>query len=416
MNIRIDRRQLLHAAMYGLGAVALPGVAQVLQARGFTHGVASGEPTADSVLLWTRFVTDRDTRLSVEVARDVMFGRIVARGECTAEPDRDHTARTVVGGLEPGRWYFYRFIASDGSMSAVGRTRTLPQGDVQRFGLGLFSCSNIGFGWFNAYAHACERTDLDLVVHVGDYLYEYAIGTYPTLKELMPGRLIQPSNEILSLADYRLRHACYRLDPDLQRLHQFYPMITLLGLEQEKWLRAGLQRSTSAKTRWQVLAQQVVMGEMIVPQEAKNWIGDDATETARKELTIALAAARAGLPFNFDCWDGFPAARRRLLEDAANANANLVVLAGDSHNAWANNLENGKTAVGVEFATHSVTSPGFESYLPRVSPDELAAALRATNRHLAYADTRHRGYTSVMLTPQSATALRTAQSPSVALW
>jgi alkaline phosphatase D len=507
MSIRIDRRQLLHAAMYGLGAVALPGVAQVLQARGFTHGVASGEPTADSVLLWTRFVTDRDTRLSVEVARDVMFGRIVARGECTAEPDRDHTARTVVGGLEPGRWYFYRFIASDGSMSAVGRTRTLPQGDVQRFGLGLFSCSNIGFGWFNAYAHACERTDLDLVVHVGDYLYEYAIGTYPTLKELMPGRLIQPSNEILSLADYRLRHACYRLDPDLQRLHQFYPMIaqwddhefandawtggaenhqsategdwavrkavaervynewmpvsgerwreyqigslatlfkaetritgrselldlnvtlkgtrnltqalvdfrdgplssatrTLLGLEQEKWLRAGLQRSTSAKTRWQVLAQQVVMGEMIVPQEAKNWIGDDATETARKELTIALAAARAGLPFNFDCWDGFPAARRRLLEDAANANANLVVLAGDSHNAWANNLENGKTAVGVEFATHSVTSPGFESYLPRVSPDELAAALRATNRHLAYADTRHRGYTSVMLTPQSAT-------------
>ncbi|MBM4231374.1 MAG: alkaline phosphatase, partial [Gammaproteobacteria bacterium] len=412
MSIRIDRRQLLHAAMYGLGAIALPGVAQVLQARGFTHGVASGEPTADSVLLWTRFVADRDVRLSVEVACDVMFDRVVARGECTAEPDRDHTARTVIAGLAPGRWYFYRFIAPDGSVSTTGRTRTLPQDDVRRFGLGLFSCSNIGFGWFNGYAHACERADLDLVVHVGDYLYEYAIGTYPTLKELMPGRLIQPSHEILSLTDYRLRHACYRLDPDLQRLHQFYPMIaqwddhelandawtggaenhqsategdwvtrkagaervynewmpvsgerwreyqigslatlfkaetritgrsellelnvalkgtknltqalvdfrdgplsaatrTLLGAEQEQWLRAGLRRSTDAKTRWQVLAQQVVMGEMVVPQQAKNWLGDDATETTRKELTVALAAARAGLPFNFDSWDGFPAA------------------------------------------------------------------------------------------------------------
>jgi len=523
MSIRIDRRQLLQGAMYGLGAIALPGVAQVMQARGFTHGVASGEPTAESVLLWTRFVADRDTRLSVEVARDVMFGRIVARGECTAEPARDHTARTVIGGLEPGRWYFYRFIAPDGSVSTAGRTRTLPQGDVQRFGLGLFSCSNIGFGWFNAYAHACECADLDLVVHVGDYLYEYAIGTYPNLKELMPGRLIQPSHEILSLQDYRLRHACYRLDPDLQRLHQFYPMIaqwddheltndawtggaenhqsategdwetrkaiaervynewmpvsgdrwreyqigslatlfkaetritgrselldlnatlkgtknltqtlidfrdgplssesrTLLGAEQEQWLRAGLRRSTAAKTRWQVLAQQVVMGEMVVPQEAKNWIGDDATETTRKELTVALAAARAGLPYSFDSWDGFPAARRRLLEDAANTNANLVVLAGDSHNAWANNLENGKTAVGVEFATHSVTSPGFESYLPRVSPDAMASALRATNRHLAYVDTSRRGYTSLVLTPQSATGnfhfLKTIVERSTAL-
>lgn len=523
MSIRIDRRQLLHAAMYGLGAIALPVVAQVLQARGFTHGVASGEPTADSVLLWTRFVADRDVRLSVEVARDVMFDRVVARGECTAESDRDHTARTVIADLAPGRWYFYRFIAPDGSVSTTGRTRTLPQDDVRRFGLGLFSCSNIGFGWFNAYAHACERADLDLVVHVGDYLYEYAIGTYPTLKELMPGRLIQPSHEILSLTDYRLRHACYRLDPDLQRLHQFYPMIaqwddhelandawtggaenhqsategdwvtrkavaervynewmpvsgkrwreyqigslatlfkvetritgrsellelnvalkgtknltqalvdfrdgplsaatrTLLGAEQEQWLRAGLRRSTDAKTRWQVLAQQVVMGEMVVPQQAKNWLGDDATETTRKELTVALAAARAGLPFNFDSWDGFPAARRRLLEDAANANANLVVLAGDSHNAWANNLENGKTAVGVEFATHSVTSPGFESYLPRVSPDEMASALRAANRHLAYVDTSRRGYTSVMLTPQSATGnfhfLQTIRERSTAL-
>ena len=493
--------------MYGIGALSLPSVAQIFNARGFTHGVASGEPSAESVLLWTRHVADGASRLRVEVARDVLFERIVATRETLSEPDRDHTARLTVDGLEPGRWYFYRFIAPDGSRSLTGRTRTLPQGDVSRFGIGLFSCSNIGFGWFNAYAHACERSDLDLMVHVGDYLYEYAIGTYPEPKYALPGRLLQPSHEIVTLDDYRLRHACYRLDPDLQRLHQFYPMIaqwddhefandawtegaenhqpategnwgmrktvaervynewmpvsgerwreyqvgnlatlfkletrisgrselldlgtslkgarslsqgladfrdgplrsedrSLLGKEQEQWLRDGLKRSTSKKTRWQVIAQQVVMGEMVVPQEAKNWLGSDASESVRKELNVALAAARAGLPYNVDSWDGFPAARKRLLEDAANANANLVVLAGDSHNAWANNLSVGSTPTGVEFATHSVTSPGFENYLPMVSPDAMAAALRSTNPQLAYVDTSRRGYTSILLSPQAAT-------------
>ena len=505
MTVRLDRRQLLAAAAAGLGALALPGIARAFETRGFTHGVASGEPAADSVLLWTRFVADREIRLDVEVASDALLTRVVARAQAVAEPERDHTARVTVQGLEPGRWYFYRFIAPDGSRSPVGRTRTLPRDDVARFGIGLFSCSNLGYGWFNAYAHACERADLDLIVHVGDYLYEYAAGTYPAPAAALPGRLLQPSKEIVTLADYRLRHACYRLDPDLQRLHQSYPTVlqwddhefandcwtggaenhqpategdwelrkaaaerayrdwmpvaddrwrdyqigslatlfkletrmagrsappdlpaalkgrtdvaralaefrdgtlnsptrTLLGSSQEGWLQQALRRSTAAKTRWQVLAQQVVMGDVIAPQEASSWVGADASEVARRQLAVALAAARAGLPYNFDGWGGFPAAKRRLLEDAANANADLVVLSGDSHNAWAHDLALDKTPVGVEFATHSVTSPGFETNLPGVAPQSIAAALRTTNAGLAYVDTSRRGYTSIMLTPES---------------
>ena len=139
--------------------------------------------------------------------------------------DRDHTAKLVVSGLEPGRWYYYRFVAPDGTKSLTGRTRTLPEGPTSAFTLALFSCSNLPFGWFNAYAHAAARQDIDLVVHSGDYLYEYPVGDYPSLKQAVPGRDIQPAHEMVALADYRLRYAAYRSDPDLARLHALFPMI-----------------------------------------------------------------------------------------------------------------------------------------------------------------------------------------------
>jgi len=134
---------------------------------------------------------------------------------------------------------------------------------------------------------------------------------------------------------------------------------------------------------------------------------------------VALAAGRASLPSNFDSWDGFRVARRRRPEDTANANVNLVVLAGDSHNAWVNNLEDHKTAMGVEFTTHSVTPPGYESDLPRVSPDEMASTLLAANPHRTDVDASRRGYASVTLTLQSATGnfhlLQTIRGCSTAL-
>ncbi len=502
----MDRRQLILAGMYGLGALSVPGVASILHARGFTHGVASGEPGPESVLLWTRYVDTQNVRLRVEIAEDTGFRRLAGGGEVMAEAERDHTARITLAGLEPGRWYYYRFIAPDGTLSPVGRTRTLPVGAVSRFGIGLFSCSNLPFGWFNAYAHACERSDLDLIVHVGDYLYEYPVGSYPDAASALPGRLIQPSHEIVNLADYRLRYAAYRADPDLQRLHQSYPTITqwddheltndawvdgaenhqpetegdwsvrkatairvyrewmpvsddywrsypigdlatlfkletritgrsapleleaalkgrddlpralkefrdgalndpartLLGETQQNWLTAAIKDSVKGGRRWQILAQQIVMGQLQLPTEVGNWVPADAPEVFRRRVQAGIAAARAGLPFNFDSWGGFPVERERLLSAAQMAGANVITLSGDSHNAWAQNLTADGRAAGVEFATHSVTSPGFEFLTRGIDPKEVAGAMMSTNAGLAYADTSQRGYTSVMLGPDAA--------------
>lgn len=140
MSFTIDRRLLIKASIVGLAALPVPGVAQILSLRGFTHGVASGEPGANSVLLWTRYVGSGDSKLRVEVATDPAFAKVMSGGEVTARADADHTAKITVTGLQPGQWYFYRFIAPDGRISRIGRTRTLPQGDVSRFGIGLFSC------------------------------------------------------------------------------------------------------------------------------------------------------------------------------------------------------------------------------------------------------------------------------------
>lgn len=501
MTLVMDRRLLMKAGAFGLAAMATPGVAQLLTARGFTHGVASGEPSAKSVLLWTRHVGSGDSRLRGEVAADESFTKIVGGGDVSATAEHDHCAKLVVEGLAPDRWYYYRFVAPDGTMSEIGRTRTLPDGETARFGIGLLSCSNMSFGWFNAYGHAAARDDLDLMVHVGDYLYEYGPGKYP--KKDLPGRSVLPASEMVTLADYRLRYASYRADPDLRRLHQRFPMLaqwddheltndcwtdgaenhqpdtegdwavrkavaervyrewlpvsdkrydsyqigslatlfrpetritgrskqlelrdvlvgrddvakalaefrggswsaserTVVGAEQEAWLHAGLARSVKAGTRWQILAQQIVMGSVRMPGTVADWAPAGAPAEVHRALADIAAASKADLPFNLDAWDGYPAARERLLRAAQECDSNLVVLSGDSHNAWGNNLAIDGRAAGVEYAGHSVTSPGFETYFPTVAPADVSKALRETNPGLVYSDTSRRGYVSLQLSP-----------------
>jgi alkaline phosphatase D len=524
MGFEIDRRRLLHLGAFGAGALVIPGMsAAVSKARGFTHGVASGEPSKSSVLLWTRFVGRGETKLAAEISETESFDRPISGGEAVASPQSDHTAKVSVGGLTPNRWYFYRFRAPDGSTSPVGRTRTLPDGPVGRFALGLFSCSNIGFGWFNAYGHAAARQDLDLIVHVGDFYYEYQRGDYPTVAQAVAGRLIDSSHDAVHLADYRLRHAAYRTDPDLRRLMQNLPWVamwddhesandswmggaenhnpktegpwnvrkaaavrayrewmpvsaatyeeyrigdlatifrpetrltgrthqlwlegevkgkadletrieafrdgpwsdpsrTLMGAEQERLLYDGLRRSTAAGVRWQVLAQEVVMGPTLLPKTATDWLGPNPSQDARASTQIGLIASSLGLPFYFDNWDGYPAARSRLLKAAQEANANLVVLSGDSHNAWGFDLDEGGKPAGVEFAGQSVTSPGYEGDLPNVSPRILERAFMERNPLLKWANLDRRGYVSVELTPDRATGewlmLDTVRSRSTTL-
>ncbi len=505
----LSRRNLFKLGGVAAASAATPSLA-TSSGSGFTHGVASGEPQANSVLLWTRFVAHSETRLGWQVSEDAEFTRIVSEGQVMASPARDFCAKTIANGLSPDSWYFYRFVAPGGSYSSTGRTRTLPEGPTRQFRLAVFSCSNYGFGYFNAYAHAAEANDVDLAVHLGDYIYEYGNGTYPSEEDRHPQRSLMPDAEIVALADYRLRYATYRADPDLQRLHQVLPMIAvwddhesandswengaqnhqsdtegewevrkavakrvyrewmpvsdepyaaydvgdlatlfrldtrlegrekqfsfgevmagqdnpqamvgalaafqqgeyqdpqrqLLGAAQEQWLAEGLAASTSRGATWQVLVQQVLMGKLSSPRGLTSQIGDTLPEFARRRLIAASLAAEAGLPLNMDAWDGYPAARERAFKAALDADANLLVLAGDTHNGWAFELGQDGEGVGVELGVCSVSSPGFESYLAAIPPATLAEAVVGTNQELKWADTSQRGYMTVELTPTRAT-------------
>jgi len=225
----IGRRQLFTTAGFGIAGLMMPGGAAMAQAlmglTGFTHNVASGEPASDSVLLWTRYVpsTGGPTKVRAEISDTQDFAKVVGGGQMVTGPWRDHTVKITVDGLAPGKWHWYRFIGPDGTISPVGRTKTLPVGKTAKFNIAIFSCSNLGFGEFNAYGHAAARDDVDLVLHMGDYFYEYARGGYDVGAKF--AQRILPATEILTLTDYRLRYASYRADPQLQALHAAYPMI-----------------------------------------------------------------------------------------------------------------------------------------------------------------------------------------------
>jgi len=504
MVLNIDRRSLVLGAGLGMGALLLPAgrslAAELLGAKGFTHNVASGEPGPDSMLLWTRYVPadGADTlRLEVEVAQDADFAKVVSGGVVRTGAYRDWTAKVTVDGLKPGTVHWYRFIAPDGSRSPVGRTKTLPAGEVARFGLGLFSCSHIATGRFNAYGHAATRPDLDLWLHVGDYIYESGAPGFG-------GRLLLPEHEIVALADYRLRYASYRADPDLQRLHQTAPMValwddheaanddweggaqnhqpgaegdwsvrraaamqayrewmpvsdepwkayplgtlatlyrtesrllartrqadigaafraedpdaalrafrdgvwqdpsaTMLGSTQESWLAHAL-KSNARSTAWQIVGMGTITGRTVMPQDAIDWLPTDANERRVSAYRNNIRAAKQGLPMWMDRWDGYPAARSRMLKAAQEADADLVMLSGDSHNAWAYSLAEGGRPAGVEFAGQAVTSGGIEGDLT-VDPKIVAQGFVAANPELKWADTSRRGYMMIDITPQRVT-------------
>lgn len=507
MSFIINRRALLTTAGFGIGGLLLPGGAAMAQAllglTGFTHNVASGEPGPDSVLLWTRYVnpTGGPSKVRVEISESKDFAKIAGGGQMVTGPWRDHTVKITVDNLAPGKWHWFRFIAPDGSISPVGRTKTLPVGKAAKFNIAIFSCSNLGHGEFNAYGHAAARDDIDLVLHMGDYIYEYGRGGYDAGAKF--SARIFPADEILNLADYRLRYASYRADPQLQALHANFPVIpntddhegandsweggaqnhtpdegdwnarrnaamqvwrewlpvgeqpwkeypigdlatyfrtdtrmvarskpywhgdfmraadpakafaefrdsawtdpamTMLGSEQESWLAKAIARN---KGTWAVLGSGTNMGYNYTPEESLNWFPKDAPDRNKNYARQGIAAAKAGLPYNLDNWGGYPAARSRLLAAAQRADANLVVVTGDSHNAWAFDLPEGGKPAGVEFGGHSVSSPGFESATQGTDPAIISRGLlEASKQELRYVDTSNRGYMHLSLTPQAAT-------------
>ena len=515
MPTPLRRRSLLQATGASLGALSLRGFAiDKPAAAHFTHGIASGDPLADRVILWTRVLPGSGNAEAVactwQVATDDTFSTVVASGEAAARAERDYTVKVDAAGLAPGTGYCYRFMAH-GVTSPIGCTRTLPVGAVSEFKMAVASCSNYPQGFFHAYRHIAE-SDLDVVLHLGDYLYEYPVGYYANpVAENQFGRTVEPEHEILVLEDYRMRHGLYRTDPDLQAAHAAHPWITvwddhemmnntwrtgaenhdegegdfferihaarqayhewmpirtgaegdqgviyrafqigdladllmldtrlvgrdeqldyakgieqagsveafiktdlynpkrqMLGEEQEAWLQQALQRSKARGATWQVLGQQVLMGKLNIPVIPPEELAKlELSEYARPRVEQTQQLAPYGLPSNLDAWDGYPAARERLFALLSAHATNPVSLAGDTHNGWAFNLTNQKgEAVGVEWGTPGISSPGLENYVP-LPPEQMQALLKGASPELVAFDTSQRGWTHVTLTPEAATA------------
>ncbi|MCB0632428.1 MAG: alkaline phosphatase D family protein [Saprospiraceae bacterium] len=196
----------------------------------FYHGVASGDPLSDRVIIWTR-VTPEDLgpgEVPVEwrMATDPELSNVIASGNAMATLQQDFTVKVDVSGLDPGTTYYYGFTAL-GRHSLTGKTKTTPiAGNIDHFKFGVVSCSNYQAGYFNAYGQLAKRTDLDAIIHLGDYIYEYADRVYGN-NVVWQDRNLEPEHEIISLEDYRTRYSTYRLDTNLIRLHQQYPFITI---------------------------------------------------------------------------------------------------------------------------------------------------------------------------------------------
>lgn len=510
----ISRRRFVYdsaryAAALGVLGVGLSGCGGGDEPGGtFGHGVASGDPLADRVILWTRVTQDDSGSVDVgwEVASDALFADVVASGIAFTSAARDYTVKVDAGGLQPGTSYHYRFRFRD-ELSPIGRTRTLPVGAVGQVRLAVLSCAAYPIGHFHAYADAARRGDIDAAVLLGDYIYESDLSPGLEFASRVLGRNWEPDRELITLGDYRRRHSFYRGDSDLRSMHAAMPVIAvwddhdlingiwrgganaypsggdsfiarraaamqafqewlpirmpdpatpakiyrrfdfgnlatlhmldaralgrdeqasradhlsgatasvtrqMLGAEQSAWLDAGLQTSNAT---WQLLGSQVWLARMHLPLSVLDDFSEDAISAFLSAQSTAQASrsdAQQALvdqpraPFMSDTWDGYPAAREAVLASARRLDKNLVVLAGDSHNAWASDLKDDSgAAVGVEFAAPSVTSTGLELEYSRIGRQFLADALVEMVPDLRYAQTGDRGYLLVTLSPTQARA------------
>lgn len=415
----------------------------------FAHAVASGDPLVDSVILWTCVQLDAGEdaiEAYVEVSESADFARRVAATYVEATADRGGCVKVDLSGLRPGRAYYYRFRVQD-QTSPIGRTRTAPRRDTDRLRLALVSCSNYGSGWFHGYRALAARDDLDLVLHAGDYIYEGGGG--------IEGRRVEPPREILSLDDYRVRYGHYRRDPDLQAVHRQHPVVATwddhesannawatgadahnpdtegpwddrLAAARQAWFewlpaREGTEGVLYRRVGWGDLVDLFVLDSRIAGREEQATAGDVVadpdrqllgstqerwlldgltTSTARwkvllQQVVFAPWVRDGARPPNPDQWDGYPAARARILDRiAADGIDGVVILTGDIHSSWvfdvprdidAYDPRTGSGSVAVEAVTPAVTSSGADL-------GDIAGALGSLLPHLHYVETLLRGF------------------------
>jgi len=194
----------------------------------FEHGVASGDPLADGFVIWTRVSAAAGEPVAVQwqVAGDASMATVLRKGVFRTGPDSDYTVKVDVRGLPSGAQLYYRFSV-EGVESPVGKSRTLPSGDVGEARFAVVSCASYPTGYFHVYREIANRDDIDAVLHLGDYIYEYGMGGYATEHAEELNRVPDPPNELMTLSDYRRRHAQYKADPDSQAMHAAHPVIAI---------------------------------------------------------------------------------------------------------------------------------------------------------------------------------------------
>ncbi len=523
--MKTNRRGLL--GLLGAGAAGSYASAamakQAAQVR-FEHGVASGDPLSDRVILWSRVTPPTGHAAPVMVqwrVFDAATDQLVANGSIQTGRERDYTIKIDVTGLKPATDYRFQFFAGEVA-SPVGRTRTLAADGVRPVNLAVVSCQLYPGGLFNAYEAIAAMPELDAVVHLGDYIYEYGasdsdygMATGPRLN-----RIPEPAHEILSLSDYRIRHAQYKSDADLQAAHARAPFICvwddhetandawlhgaenhhpdsegafadrkanalkayyewmpireaaagklpeainrsfhfgdlaslmmvetrltgrtkalayesdltakdgpdgepvldleafaalrndpargLMSGEQHDWLRSELKASKAGGKRWQVLGNQVVMARVQGPDVSKLMTPDQVAglmaqipQGFRDQFEQALFLFKMGMPFNLDAWDGYPADRERLYADFAEADVQPIVLSGDSHAFWVNDLKDASgQKCAVEFGTAAVSSPSIADVLGGFP---LGQALMQANDEVVFCDQSAKGFVHLTLHPE----------------
>ena len=491
----MNRRSFLKGLLFISSIFTLKLTSSSKNNISFDYGVASGDPTNTNIILWTRATPsiNKNFQIEWELSSDINFKNILNSGTAFAKYSNDFTVKVdaIVPNAYRGKKVFYRFFTNN-TYSEIGITKTLPTNNPDNYNIAFCSCSNHPAGYFNAYKEMAKNNEIDLVLHLGDYIYEYDKDGYATEDSKRFNRVVDPKHEIVSLNDYRRRHAQYKSDLDLQALHKSKPMIAvwddheftndswkygaenhqndegffqsrkanavkaylewmpirenksklkiwrkfevgnlfqllmldtrsiyrdkqlniedyfdgntinkskykkdlslerkLIGLEQILWIKNNLNK----KFKWSIIGQQVLMAQVYLPTIFANMNKNILPDYLHKYLKIG----GSNVPYNTDAWDGYPKERERLFNELKKANS-VLVLTGDTHNSWLNNLyDKNNNFIGVEIGAPAISSPNTIDTFGSLT-NAIEEGFVKENKNVKWTEGKHKGYALLKLT------------------